>query len=154
MFVLTNFNLFLSFVLFVISEYLYCCCCSVTKSCPTLCDSHELQHTRLPCPSLSPRIFSNSCPLSQWYYLIISFSFAHFPPGLNLSPHQGLPVGWLFTSGVQSIGASASVLPMNIQGLFSLGLTGLISLLSKGVSTVFTSTSVWKHQFFGPQPSL
>ena len=69
---------------------------------------------------------------------------------------RAFPMTWLFTSGGQSIGASAStsVLPMNIQGWFPLGLAGLISLLSRGLSTVFSSTTIWKHQFFGTQPSL
>ena len=79
------------------------------------------------------------------------------PPALNLSQHQGFfPMSWLSSSGGQSIGvsASASVLPMNIQGWFPLGLTDLISFLSKGLWRVFSSTTVWKHQFFGTQPSL
>ena len=79
------------------------------------------------------------------------------PPALNLSQHQGLfPKSQLFASGSQSIGASgsASVLPKNNQGWLPLGLTGLISLLSEGFSTVFSSTTVWKHQFFSSQPSL
>ena len=73
---------------------------------------------------------------------------------LNLSQSGSLPMSWLFASGGQSIGASASVLPMNIQGWFPLGLTGLISLQSMGLSRVFSSTTVWKHHFFGTQPSL
>ena len=79
------------------------------------------------------------------------------PPALNLSQHQGFfPMSWLSSSGGQSIGvsASASVLPMNIQGWFPLGLTDLISFLSKGLWRIFSSTTVWKHQFFGTQPSL
>ena len=96
---------------------------------------HELQ----PCPSLSPRICSNSCPLSQWCHPTISFSVSPFCPQ-SLSAWGSFPMNWLFTSGVQSIGASASVLPMNIQGWFPLRLTGLITLLSKGLSRVFSST--------------
>ena len=83
-------------------------------------------------------------------------SFAS-PPALNLSQESGsFPVSQLFTSGGQSIGmsASASVLPMNIQGWFLLGLTGLISLLSKGLSWILFNNTVWKHQFFSTQPSL
>ena len=78
------------------------------------------------------------------------------PPAFNLSPSGSFPINWLFTSGGQSIrvSTSASVLPVNIQGWFPLGLTGLISLLSKGLSRVFSSTTVWKHQFFGVQPFL
>ena len=78
-----------------------------------------------------------------------------FPPSLSLSQHRGLfQWSWLFASGGQSMGAStsASVLPLNIQGWFPLGLTGLISLLSKGLSRVYSSTTVWKHQLFGIQP--
>ena len=111
-------------------------CCSVTKFCPTLCKPHELQHTRLPCPSLSPRVCSNSCTLSQWCHPTISSSVAPFSSWPQSFPaSRYFPVSWPFTSGGQSIGASASVSvhPMNIQGWFPLGLTGLISLLSKGL---------------------
>ena len=116
--------------------------------------SHGLQHARLPCSSLSPRGCSASCPLSRWCYLTISSSATSYSPfPFNLSQHQCFPMSRLFTSGSQSIGASASgsVLPMNIRGWFPLGLT---SLLSKGFSRVFSSTTVQKHQFFGAQPSL
>ena len=116
---------------------------------------HGLQHTRLPCPSLSPGVCSNSCPLSQWCNPTISSSIAPFSSCPQSFPVSGsFPMSWLFTSGGQSFGASASVLPMNIQGWFPLGLTGLISLQSKGLSGVLSSTTVWKHQFFGAQPSL
>ena len=113
--------------------------------------SHGLQNTRLPCPSPSPGVCSNS---GQWCYPTISssvvsfFCLLSFPAsGFFFSP----PVNQLFTSGGQSIGASASasVLPMNIQGWFSLGSTGLISLQSKRPSRVFSNTTVQKHQFFG-----
>ena len=90
----------------------------------------ELHHARLPCPSLSPGICSNLCPLSWWWYLTVSSSAAPFSFCLQSSPASGsFPISWLFTSGGQSIGASASasVLPMNSQGWFPLGLTGLIS---------------------------
>ena len=96
-----------------------------------------LQHGRLPCPSLSPGICSNLCPLSWWWYLTVSSSAAPFSFCLQSSPASGsFPISWLFTSGGQSIGASASasVLPMNSQGWFPLGLTSLISLWSKGLS--------------------
>ena len=131
------------------------CCCSVAKLCLTLCDLHGLQHIRLPCPLLSPRVCSNSYPLSQWWHPTISSSVTLSPPALNLSQHQDL-FQWVFPSGGQSIGASTSapVLPMNMQCWFSLGLTGLISLLCKGLSKVFSSTTIWKHQFFRSQPSL
>ena len=118
---------------------------------------HELQHTRLPCPSLSPWVCSNSCPLSQWCHPTISSSVAPFSSYSQSFPASGsFPVTWLFKSGGQSIGASASapVLPMNIQGWFPLGLTGLISLLSKGLSRVFSNTTVQKHQFLGTYFSL
>ena len=116
-----------------------------------------LQHTRLPCPSPIPRACSSSCPLSQWCHPIISSSVVAFSSCLQFFPASGsFPVSRLFASGGQSIGAlaSASVLPMNIQGWLPLGLTGLISLLSRGLSRVFSSTKVWKHQFFSAQPSL
>ena len=118
---------------------------------------HGLQHARLPCPSLSPRICSYSCPSSRWWHPTISSSVGPFSSCPQFFPVSGsFPMSWFFTSGAQSIGASTStsVLPMNIQGWFSLGLTGLISLLSKGLSRVFSSTTVRKHQFFSAQPSL
>ena len=116
---------------------------------------HGLQHARLPCPSLSSRVFSNSCPLGRWWHPTISSSIVPYPLAFNLSQHQSLPVSQLFASGGQNIGTSAlaSVLSMNIQG-FPLGLTGLISLQSKGLSRVFSSSTVRKHQFFSTQPSL
>ena len=106
---------------------------------------HGLQHTRLPCPSPSPRVHENSCPLSQWCHPTISSSVVPFSSDLQSFPASGsFPLSWLFASGGQSIGASASasVLPMNIQDWFSLGLTGWISLLSKGLSRIFSSTTV------------
>ena len=125
------------------------CCCSVTKSCLTL-RPHGLQHARLPCPSPTPGAYSNSCPLSQWCHPTISASVIPFS-----CPASGsFLVSQFFASGGQSIRASASVLPMNIQGWFPLGWTGLISLLSKGLSRVFSNTTVQKHQFFGAQSSL
>ena len=125
------------------------CYCSVAQSCPTLWP-HGLQRTRLPCPSLSPRAYSNSCPLSQWCHATISSSVVPFPSCLQSFPASGyFPMIQVFTSGGQSIGASASasVLPMNIQSRFPLGLAGLISLLSKGLSRVFSSTTIQKHIF-------
>ena len=116
---------------------------------------HGLQHARLSCPLLPPRVFSNSCPLIQWCHPTISSSVTPFSSCLQSLPTSGsFPMSWLFTSGDQSITASASVLPMNTQGWFPLGLTGLIFLLSKGLSRVFSNTTIWKHQFFGTQPSL
>ena len=118
---------------------------------------HGLQQARLPCPSLTPGACSNSCPLSRWYHLTISSSVIPFSSRLQPFPASGsFPMSQLFASGGQSIGdsASASVLPMNIQDWSPLGLTDLISLLSKGFSRVFSNTTVQKHQFFGAQLSL
>ena len=113
---------------------------------------HELQHTRLPCPSLSPRVCSNSCPLSQRCHPTISSSvipFSSCPQSFSASGF--FVMSRFFPSNSQSIGisASASVFPMKTQGWFSLGLTDLISLQSQGLSRVFSSTTVQKHQFFG-----
>ena len=119
--------------------------------------SHGLQHARLPCPSLSSGVCSNSCPLSQWCSLTISSSIVLFSFCLQSFPAPGsFPVSQLFASGGWSIGASASasVLPVNIQGGFSLGLTGLISLLSKGLLRVFSSIIAQKYRFTVTQPSL
>ena len=116
---------------------------------------HWLQHTRLPYPSPSPGACSNSCLLSRWCHPNISSSVIPFSSCLQYFPATGsLPVSWLFTSDSQSFGASASVLPMNIQDWFPLGLTGLISLQSKGLSRVFSNTTVQKHQFLSAWPSL
>ena len=134
-----------------------CYCCSVDKSYLTLIWSHGLQHPRLPCPSQSLRVCPNSCPLSLWCYLTISSFTTPFSFCLQSFPASGsFPVSWLFTSSGPSIetSASASVLPVNTQGWFSLRLTGLISLQSKGHSRFFSSTEIWKHQFFSAQPSL
>ena len=127
---------------------------SVAQSCPTL-QPHGLQHARPPCPSPTPRVYSNSCPLSRWCHPTISSSADPFSSCLQSSPASGsFLISQFFASGGQSIGVSASVLPMNIQDWFPLGLTGWISLLSKGLSRVFSSTTVQKHQFFGIQLSL
>ena len=118
---------------------------------------HGLQHARPPCPSLTPGVYSNSCPLSWWCHPTISSSVIPFSSHLQSFPALGsFPMSQFFASGDQSIGvlASASVLPMNIQDWFPLGLTDLISLLSKGLSRVFSNTTVQKHQFFGTQLSL
>ena len=101
------------------------------------------------------QICSDSCPLSQWCHPTISSSVASFSSCPQSFPaSRSFPVSRLFTAGGQSIGASASVLSMNILDLFPLGLTGLISLLNKGLSRVFSSTTVRRHQFFGAQPCL
>ena len=118
---------------------------------------HELQHARPPCPSPSPGVHSNSRPSSWWCHAAISSSIIPFSSCFQTFPASGsFPRSQLFASGGQSIGASASVtvLPVNIQGWFPLGLIGLTSLLSKGFSRVFSSTIVWKHQFFGTWSSL
>ena len=112
---------------------------------------HGLQHDRLPCPSLSPGVCSNSCLLSRWCYPAISPSFAPFSSCIQSSPAPGsFPMSQSFTPGGQSIevSASASVLPMNIQDRFPLEWTGWITLQSKGLSRVFANTTVQKHQFF------
>ena len=111
--------------------------------------SHKLQHARLPCPSLFHWVCSNSCPLSQWWHPTISSSVTPLSSCPQSFPASwSFPVSQLFASGCQSIGASASVSvpPMNIQGWFPLGLTGVISLQSRGFSWVFFSTNIQKHQ--------
>ena len=118
---------------------------------------HGLQHAKFPCPSLSSWACSNLFPLSWWCRPTISFSVAPFSScSQSFSVSGSFPKIRLFTSGEQSIGAlaSKSVFPLNIQGWFLLGLTGLISLLSKRLSRVFSSTTVWKPQFFSAQPFL
>ena len=115
---------------------------------------HGLQHAKLPCPSLSPRDCSDSRPLNRWCYPTISSAVVPFSSNLQRFPISGsFPMSWLFSLGGQSTGASAStsILPMNIQGWFPLGLTGLISSQSKGLWRVFSNTTVQKHQFFSAQ---
>ena len=117
---------------------------------------HGLQHIRLPCPSPTTGACSNSCPSSRWCHPTISSSVIPFSPCLQSFPESGsFPVSQLFMSGSQSTGvsASASVLPVNIQDLFPLGLTSLIFLQSKGLSRVFSNTTFQKHQFFSTQLS-
>ena len=119
--------------------------------------SQGLQQARLPCPSVSPGACENSSPLNQWGHPTISSSVVPFSSYLQSFLASGsFLISQLFASGGQSTGASvlASDLPTNIQGWFPLGLTGLISLQSKGVSRVFSNTTVQKHQFFGAQSSL
>ena len=133
---------------------------SVQFSCLVMPDSllpHGLLHARLPCPSPTPGACSNSYPWSQRCHPTISSSTVYFSSGLQSCPASGsFPMSLFFTSGDQSIrvSASASVLPMNIQDWFPLGLTGWISLQSKGLSRVFSNTTVQKHQFFCAQLSL
>ena len=123
----------------------------ITLLCLTLCSSIP----GFPALHLSPGACSNSCPLSPWCNLTISSSVAHFSSCPQSFPTSGsFPMSWLFTPGGQSIGASVSVIPVNIQGWFPFVLTDLISLLSKGLSRVFSSTTIQKHQFFSAQPTL
>ena len=135
--------------------YLFLMFSSVTQSCLTR-RPHGLQHARLPCPSPTPGAYSNSCPSSQWCHPTLSPSIVPFSSHLPSFPASGsFLVSQFFPSGGQSIrvSASASVLPMNIQDWLPLGWTGWISLQSKGLSRVFSKTTVQKHQFFGAQPS-
>ena len=118
---------------------------------------HGLQHTRPACPSPTPRVYPNWCPLSRWYHPTVSSSVIHFSSCLQSFPASGsFPMSQLFTWGGQSIGVSAStsVLPMNTQDWSPLGWTGWTSLQPKGLSRVFSNTTVQKHQFFGTQLSL
>ena len=129
------------------------CCHSVATDSLLL---SGVQHDRLPCPSMSPGFCLNSYPLSWRHYATISSSASPFSSPQSFPTSGSFPTSWLFAPGGQSIGtsASASLLPMNIQDLFPLGWTGWISLQSKGLSRVFSSTTIWKHQFFSSQPSL
>ena len=129
-------------------------------SCSVMYNSfqhHRLQHAMFPCPSPTPWACSYSCPSSQWCHPTISSSVVPFSSYLQSFPESGsFPMNQFFASGGQSIGAlaSASALPMNIQDWFPLGLTGLISLQSKGLLRVISNTTVQKHQFFSAQLSL
>ena len=119
--------------------------------------THELKYGRFPCPSLSPGVFTNSCPLSQWCHPTILTCITPFSSCPQSFPASGsFQMSQLFTSGGQSIGASVSVsvLPMYIQDWFPLGLSDFICLQSKWHSRVFFSTTFQKHQFFRAQPSL
>ena len=119
--------------------------------------SHEPQHTRPPCPSPAPRVHPNPYPSSRWCHPTISSSVVPFSSCPQSFPASGsFQMSQLFASGGQSIGVSAStsVFPMNTQDWSSLGWTGWISLQSKGLSRVFSNTTVQKHQFFSVQPSL
>ena len=133
-----------------------CCCCSIAKSCPALCD-------RVDCTRQASLSFTVSGGLLKLMSIMSMITSNHrilcptLSSCLQSFPATGsLTMSWLFAPDSQSIGASASasVLPMNIQGWFPLGWTSLISLLSKGLSRLFSSTTVWKHQFFSAQLSL
>ena len=132
---------------------------SVQFSCSVVSDSlqpHGLQHTRPPCPSPAPRVYPNSCPLSQWCHPAISSSVVPSSCLQSFPASGSFQMNQLFTLGGQSTGVSASisVLPMNNQDWFPLEWTGWISLQSKGLLRVFYNTTVQKHQFFGAQLSL
>ena len=132
---------------------------SVTQLCLTLCNpmNHEPQHARPPCPSPTPGVHPNPCPLSRWCHPAISSSVIPFSSCPQSFPASGsFQMNQLFASGGQSTGisTSTSVLPMNTQGWSPLGWTSWISLQSKGLSRVFSNTTVQKHQFFGAQLSL
>ena len=133
---------------------------SVQFSCSVVSDylhPHGLQHARLPCPSPTPRAYSNSPPLSWWCHLIISSSVIRFSSSLQSFPASGsFQMSQFFASGSQSIGVSTSEsdLPMNSQDWFPLRWTGCISLLSMGLPRLCSNTTVQKHRFFGAQLSL
>ena len=134
----------LTISVYVIDVLLLFSCSFVSNSL----QPYGLQHARLPCHSLSPRVYSDSCPLSRWCHQTISFSVTSFSSCPQSFPvPRSFPMSQLFTSCSQSIGASASasVFLMNVQGWFLLGLIGLISLLSKDLSRVFFSTAIQKH---------
>ena len=117
---------------------------------------HESQHARPPCPSPAPGVYPNSCPLTQWCHPTISSSVIPFSSCPQSLPASGsFPISQLFAWGGQSLGVStsASVLPMNTQDWSPLGWTGWISLQSKGLSRVFSNTTVQKHQCFSAQLS-
>ena len=134
---------------------LHTCCGSVAKSCLTLWPPWTAAHQASLSFTVSWSLLRLMSVESVMCYLTISFSAACFSSCLQSFPESGsFPVSQLFASGGQSIGASASVLPVTIQSWFPLGWTRLISLQSKGLSRVFSSTAVWKHQVFSAQPSL
>ena len=117
---------------------------------------HEPQHARCSCPSQTPRVHPNLCPLNQWWHPTMSSFTIYFSSCLNLSKHQRLFMSQKFTSGGQSIGvlASKSVLPMNTHGMISFRMDWLDLLTIQCLSRVFSNTTVQKHQFFGTQLSL
>ena len=146
---------FIQFIQVRINKYVYV---SVQLSHSVVSDSlrpHGLQHARPLCPPPTPGVYSDSCPSSQWCHPTISSSVIPFSSCLQSFPASGsFPMSQFFASGGQSIGVSASVIPMNIQDWFPLEWTGLISLQSKGLSRIFSKNTVQKHQFFSAQLSL
>ena len=128
----------------------------VVQLCPTLFKLHKLQHARPPCPSPTPRVHPNTCPWSQWCHPTISSSVVPFFSCPQSFPASGsFQMSQLFVSGSPTVGVSAStsVLPMNTRDWSPLGWTSWISLQSKGLARVFSTTTVQKHQFFGAQLS-
>ena len=148
-----------NFIQYEVVSYCILISISVQFSRSVVSDSlrpYRLQHASPPCPSPTPRALSNSCPSSWWCHQTISSSVIPLSSCLQSFLASGsFPRSQFFASGGQSIrvSASASVLPMNIQDWFPLGLTSWISLQSKGLSRVFSNSTVQKHQFFGTQPS-
>ena len=136
-------------------SHFYCfCCCSVTKSCLTLCEPHRLQHARLPSPPLSPGVCSNSCPLILWCYPIISSSVTPLVtlPSISVFSNKlavciRWPKYWSFSFSIFQYTLVYPNIPMNIQDWAPLGWTGWISLPSSRLSGVFSGTTVWKYQF-------
>ena len=127
---------------------------SVARSCPTLCNPMNCSTPGLPVPSPTPGVYPNSCPLSRWCHPTISSSFVPFSSCPQSFPASGsFQMSQFFASGDQSVGVlpSMSVLPMNTQDWSPLGWTGWISLQSKGLSRVFSNTTIQKHQFCGAQ---
>ena len=157
-----------SFTAKLLKELYHTCCplkyqlkrsLQIQFSCSVVSDSlrsHESQHARLPCPSQTPKVYSNSCPLIRWCHPAISSSVVAFSSCPQSLPASGsFPMSQRFTWGGQStrVSALASVFPMNTQDWFPLGWTGWISLQSKDLSRVFSNTTAQKHQFFGAQLS-
>ena len=130
------------------------------SACSLVSDSwqpHRLKHARPPCPSPTPKVYPNSWPLSQWCHPTISSSVVPFSSRTqSFTASESVPMSQFFSSGCQSIGASASasLLPVNIQSWFPLGWAGWLSFPSKGLSRVFSNTTAQKHQFFSAQLSL
>ena len=150
---------FMSLMSIVFSEIMFFLHFQSQFSCSVVSDSlwpHGLQHARPTCPSPTPRAYSNSGPLSWWCHPTISSSVAYFSHLQSSPASESFQLSQFFASDGQSIGVSAlaSILPMNIQEWFPLGLTGEVSLLSKGFSRVFSNTTVQKHQFLGTRFSL
>ena len=143
--------------IFLFNQFLIQCIQFSHSVVPDSLWPHEPQHARPPCPSPTPGVYSNSCPLSWWCHPAISSSVVPFSSCTQTLPAKGsFPMSQLFASGGWSIrvSASASVLPMNTQDWAPLGWIGWISLQSKGLSRVFSNTTVEKHQFFCAQLSL